>query len=210
MEDIQRERELFNLKGKIAKRLEYIPDDVRERYIHTLFSLVRAGKVYQNGFNVDVAKEFAEKAKVNSEHNFAKIPKSSMALEDKLKMLSIEQTLGDELYRVTKNYAVYSSEFEEAVSDIEMCSSLKPRRNEGVKITTTEGVELLFPEKPNLKNLNIRYLNYYNKIKDLLEDINGFGDKFDTEELLRRLSPNENNIEKRENVRKRIEVYFKE
>ena len=208
MNDIKQERELAKLRWQLFKRFNFIPKDVVNRYIRSVCSMVRFNNVYQTGFNLKTVRELTQKAHTGKTYNFLRVNKSSFSIEDKLKLLAIEQALEDEMYNLTKNPVVFSWEFEEAVSHWEMLSEINPKAG-GITIYNDDKTNILHAkEKPNPKNIVSRYFKYYNEIKGLANDIQSYKDKIDTDALLEILTSTNKTSEREKNIKKRIQQYF--
>lgn len=208
-EDIYEENEIKNLKYKIYKRLNYIPDEILKIYTGELAVAVRVDRdTHEQDRLEDYKKIFTEKSQLEKGQAFPHIVKTVLSKDEKIKMLAMEEALADEFYRVTKNEDAYSKEFEHLTNFFDMLSLMK-REHKSIELCNEEGsIMYLVKEKPNTKNLHFKYRKYLNIIKSNEKDIFDSDGKVNKDELLYCLNPAEDNPERDENIMKRIDKYF--
>ncbi len=212
-EDIIREKQIQQIRGQIARRFDFMPEDLLNTYTQEAAFVIRLQEK-TNAFDNDAysVKSFKEKmctkrTGTNLEGTCLKIPKYMSTAENKIKLLSAEQALADELYRVTKNEKLYYLELEDLCNIFELFSKMKGNKNLEI-IDASNDISLLAKTKPNKNNVFIKYKEYVNELKDRAEDIFDGNNIKDKEELLFALNPITDNPERDANIKQRIKAYL--
>ena len=212
-EDIIREKQIQQIRGQIARRFDFMPEDLLNTYTQEAAFVIRLQEK-TNAFDNDAysVKSFKEKmctkrTGTNLEGTCLKIPKYMSTAENKIKLLSAEQALADELYRVTKNEKLYYIELEDFWNIFELFSKMKGNKNLEI-IDASNDISLLAKTKPNKNNVFIKYKEYVNELKDRAEDIFDGNNIKDKEELLFALNPITDNPERDANIKQRMKAYL--
>ena len=116
--------------------------------------------------------------------------------------------MADNFYRVTKNEDIYTKDFEELLNFYDLLSIMGPHTKE-MTLHNEDGERLyLIKEKPNTKDLYIKYNKYINAINANENIVNKDG-TINKEILLHTLAdPLKSNPERNANIMQKINSYF--
>lgn len=210
--DIIAEQTIQQIRGKIARRFDFMPSDFLNSYTQEVAATIRIYKVS----NISESQMYSiesfqnkmckKRTKGDNSSSYLKIPKYSIPNTNKIKVLAAEQALADELYRITGSETVYGFEIEELCNAFEMFSNMEKG---GMELADENRQIILSAKiKPNKNNVHTKYREYLNELNDRKDDIFDEYNIKDSEELICALNPDENNKIRDEYIRKRIEVYI--
>ena len=206
--DIVEEKELASIRGKIAKRFNFVPNDVMDIFTKEICTYIRMDRKKADSSMIQKVKHALCYKSSDYNQGFITVKKDAMSLNDKKRMLAAEQAMADILFKVTKDEEVYSYQFEQLITMIEMLSDIGPQ-NRGMTVAMGDK-EIFVKEKPNISNLKLRYINYLNDIKENESLIyNEETNSFDKTELLFSLNPADGNHKRDEYIMQRISAYIK-
>ncbi len=211
-EDIIKERQIQQIRGQLSRRFDFMPEDFLSTYTQESSFVIRLQEK-SNAFNNDAykIKNFKEKMCIkrtgaNLEGSCLKIPKYLAPKNSKIKILSAEQSLADELYRVTGNEKLYSLEVEDLCNIFELFSAMKGNKN--LEITDEyNDIVLCAKIKPNKNRVFQKYKEYVAELTERADDI--FEENYieDEEELVCALNSETGNDVRDEYIRTRIKAY---
>ncbi len=207
-DQIKNEKVISHIRGQIAKRFSFVPDEPMNIYTKEVASAIRFDEIEKIGdFSINKYKAQMVKPSTKSEtQGFLTLPKNCMSTDHKLKMLAIEEAMADELYKVTKDSGIYSSEFEELCCFFELLSFMR-NSDKGIHLYNEDKTkEFYVKSKPKINMLLANYKEYLNDMESRDELI--VNDEVNLEELLCSLNPDENDKQKDEYVMQRIKRYF--
>ena len=208
LEDIKKEKIIAQIRGQIAKRFSFVPDEAMNIYTKEVASAIRFHeKEKMEEYTINKYKTYMTTPSTKLEsQGYLSLPKNVMSNANKLKMLAIEEAMADEMYKVTKNLNIYECEFEELCSFFELLSFMK-NNDKGMHLYNEDKTKHFFADsKPKTNRLLAKYKEYLNDMNSRDELI--VNDEVNLEELLCSLNPDETNIKKDEFVMKRIKKYF--
>ena len=208
-DNLQKEAEIKKAKFRLEKRFDFIPTAFMDVYFKEAARTLRCSasdKEIKNYSELACAKRKTPKDNAK----LGIVAKSSMRTENKLKMLAMEQALADVLYEATGNSDVYLMQFEELCDNIELFLMIKKYPTEERTYTLQKietPVTITAYKRPDIKSISRRYTEYFNEIKDWVnEDVKNSGTA-NFEDLLYILNPEENVIQKDLAVIKRMSYY---
>ena len=214
-DEIIAEQFIKEIKGKIARRFDFMPEDVLNVYTQEVAQTIRLYRVSdvsnKEDFSIGNFMDKMCKKRTKNDYEFSssylKIPKDILPKNSKITILAAEQALADELYRITGNESVYGLEFEELCNAFEMFSFIK--KDSMIVANIDKTIELQAKIKPNKNKVHTKYREYLRELKDREDDI--FIDKYaikDSEELLYALNPDADNEVRDNYIRNRIKAYI--
>ena len=225
-DDIKKESDIEMVRGKIAKRFNFVPKPALDAYTTFVTSTIRV-------FNKAKEADEEEKIKYSIENISEKLcnqhfdedggvtvfqmPKYAIInIDTRLKLLAAEQALAEELYKVTNvNEDLFSSEFENLAVWIEMITEMakksekmhRPVKKCGFEFSDSNGTNFTINDKPSAERIKTTYREY---IKNIYENINTVvkdDGTINEEELLYILNPEEKNEYRDEYILSRIKKY---
>ena len=138
------------------------------------------------------------------------VPKPAMNVENKLKMLVIEQALADVLYEATQNKDVYAMEFEDLCDTIEVFNLVKHFPSESRNYFASslqKEISLTAYRKLNLGKINRLADEYISEMESWLKEYRINQEPLTMEDLVYILNPDETKSELDEKVIERIKKY---
>ncbi len=212
-DEVIAEQLIKEIRGKIARRFDFLPDDVLNTYTQEVAQTIRNYRASdvsnKDDYSIQSFMEKMCKKRTKNDYEFSssfiKIPKEIMPKNSKITVLAAEQALADELYRITGNEIVFGLEFEELCNAYEMFSFIK---NDTMIIANIDKtLELKANIKPNKNKVSAKYREYIKELKDREEDIFDEYSIKDSEELVYALNPDAENEVRDNYIRNRIKMY---
>lgn len=214
LQDIKDEKQIKQIGESIYTRYSFMPKDFRDAYIHEVGNTIRFYRISENpnkaDFTVQSYKEKMCKKVLRSDESigmqYLQIPKNIPSRENKIQILAAEQSLADEIFRITENENAYKFEVEPLCNFFEIFCRIKSEEI----INASRGEEIKFSVKNRAEQRNIysRYIEYLEKLNDNADKIFDGDNIKDTEMLLSILSKDTDNNIRKENIKKRIEAYL--
>lgn len=225
-DDIAKEYDIEMVRGKIAKRFDFIPKPALDAYTNFVASTIRVFNKAKNADEEEKIKYSIEniREKLCNQHfdedggvTVFQMPKYAIInIDTRLKLLAAEQALAEELYKVTNvNEDLFSSEFENLAVWIEMITEMakksekmhRPVKKCGFEFSDSNGTNFTINDKPSAERIKTTYREY---IKNIYENINTVvkdDGTINEEELLYILNPEEKNEYRDEYILSRIKKY---
>ena len=190
-EGYEREDWIRTLITKIRNKYTYLPESILDKYTSANSNVFRDMSLSEIK---ELEKSFINK---NFEHRTIRIPRLNLMPEEILDILCMEQALGDALYNATGNARVYAFSLEDMMDLADKFNSAKKFPNTIYVKDSESGEEsdLTAKRKPNYYNVNKIYDDYCNESGEYFNECSEKNEKFDPEEVLYILNPDENKAE---------------
>lgn len=205
------ENNLKNIAYQYTSKYPFLPTMYANAYQDEMIKSLRKSDESVQEEIKHFKENFCTKRKSSNENSqIAVIPKMSMSVENKLKMLVIEQAMADILYDATENPEVYALGFEDLCDNIELFGLVKKfpttERNYYAQ-TLGKNISITAKRKLNIGSINRLADEYRQEIQQWLHESMTENKNLTLEDLVFILNPDENKSNLDKFVEQRIKKY---